>query len=205
MHSPSVDLSYVFGPSTTGSLRAFTTITDQSDGGGNSEFYGATFGVRRQLTRSISGYFAIGPTVLDREDRGPRFFVNWEASLDGPIPLTRQTSLALSTQQSLSNTATDIQNVGLVLGQSASLTLTHTVSRELFASLFINYNRTEFLQDTGTTTSVGGGTTNYWSAGGSVSYALTQILSLAAGYRYQNSTTTGTTTPRPRRDERQFR
>jgi predicted porin len=195
VHAPSLELSYLFGPRTTGSLRAFGTITDESDGGENSQFYGVTVGVRRQLTSFLRGYFAVGPTVLDRENRGPRFFPNWQVSLDSPIPLTRQTSLTLSTQQNLTNTATDVQNVGVVLEQSASLTLSHTVSRDLLASLFANYTRTEFLQGTtGTSTSVQGGTDNFWSAGAGVSYALTQILSLYAGYRYQRANTTGTTT-----------
>jgi hypothetical protein len=190
IHAPSAELTYGFEPRTTASFRAFGTVTEQSDGGTNSQFLGASIGIRRQFTSFIGGFFSIGPTLFNSESGSRRLFANWEASLDGALPLTRQTSLSLSTQQRLINSATDVQNLGVTQTLSAALTLNHTVSRDLLGSLFVNYTRTELLQNTGT--SVGGQSaagpnqkTNYWSAGGNVSYALTQILSLTAGYRYQ--------------------
>ena len=189
IHAPSADLTYAFEPRTSASLKAFGAITDQSDGGTNSQFYGASIGIRRQFTSYLGGFFSIGPAVFDSENGSRRLFANWQANLDGSLPFTRQTSLTLSSQQSLTNTATDVQNLGVTLSQSAALRLNHTISRDLLALLFVNYTRTELLQNTGT--SVGGQSvagqgqkTNYWSAGGSVWYALTQILSLSADYRY---------------------
>ena len=97
--------------------------------------------------------------------------------------------MSLSTQQSINDTAGDINDVGLVLSQSATLTLTHTVSRDLFSSVFANFGRTQMLEDIaidGSTQGQNSQDFTYWSTGASLSYALSRIWSVSAAYRYQH-------------------
>ena len=82
--------------------------------------------MRRQFTPFLAVFASVGPTVVGRESRPMRVFANWQVSLDGSIPLTQLTNVSLSTGQSVNDTAGDINDVGLVLSQSATLTLTHT-------------------------------------------------------------------------------
>jgi len=97
--------------------------------------------------------------------------------------------VSLSTQQSINDTAGDINDVGLVLSQSATLTLTHTVSRDLFASVFTNFGRTQMLENIATDSPTEGQNFQdftYWSTGASLSYALSRLWSVSAAYRYQH-------------------
>jgi hypothetical protein len=185
IHSPAVDLNYLIDLSTSASLRAFGTISQRSNGGIDSQFYGASVGLRRQFTPALALFVAIGPTVFDREDKGPRLFANWQANLVGTLPITRRTTLALSTQQSIESTTGEVDQAGVILTSSARLTLRHAVSRDLFTSFFIAYTRTEFLENPATGTAVEGRKINFWTGGATVSYALTRILSLSADYRHQ--------------------
>jgi opacity protein-like surface antigen len=69
------------------------------------------------------------------------------------------------------------------------LTLTHTVSRDLFASVFANFGRTQMLEDIATDGSTQGQNSQdftYWSTGASLSYALSRLWSVSAAYRYQH-------------------
>ncbi len=185
-HTASADLAYRISAKTTTSLQAFGTVTNRSAGEPDSRLYGANMGVRRQLTSFLTAFVAIGPVVLEREGRGTRVFPNWQANLDGALPLTRYTTLMFSTAQGIHNTAGDVDDVGLVLSQSANLTLSHSVSRDLHTSLFAGYTRTELLENIGTGESVQGKEVNVWMAGARLSYALTHILSLGLSYRYQH-------------------
>jgi uncharacterized protein (PEP-CTERM system associated) len=109
-----------------------------------------------------------------------------QATLDGTLPLTRRTNLAISAQQLLSNTAGEVEDVGVVLSQLATLTLNHAVSRNLLAALSVGYTRNEVVAESGTPGTTSGENFDYWYAGARFSYALTRILSLSAGYRYQS-------------------
>jgi Putative beta-barrel porin 2 len=189
------DLAYIISPRTTASFRAFGTLIDQHQGtsdastSGDAQIFGVSFSARRQLTTFLTAFASVGPTVVDRQHRPTRLFANWQVSLDSPIPLTQRTSVSLSTQQSINDTAGDINDVGLVLSQSATLTLTHTVSRDLFASVFANFGRTQMLEDIATDGSTQGQNSQdftYWSTGASLSYALSRIWSISAAYRYQH-------------------
>ncbi len=185
-HTASADLTYRLTAKTSTFLQTFGTITDRSAGEPDSRTYGASLGVRQQLTSFLAAFVAIGPVVLEREGRGTRVFPNWQANLDGALPLTRRTTLAFSTGQSIHNTAGEVDDVGIVLSQSASLTLRHLLSRELHTSLFAGYTRTELLETIRTPESIQGDKVNSWTAGAGVSYALTRVLSLAVNYRYQH-------------------
>jgi hypothetical protein len=94
-------------------------------------------------------------------------------------------SLGLSTQQSITDTAGDIDDVGLVLSQSAALTLNYTASRRLFTMLFATFTRTQLLEDIATDVSTEDREFTHWSAGIRASYALTSVWSLAMSYRHQ--------------------
>jgi uncharacterized protein (PEP-CTERM system associated) len=144
-----------------------------------------TVGLQRQLTPALSLYVAAGPVILEREGRGTRLLPNWQIALDGDIPLTRRTNLRIATSQNIENTAGDIDDAGLVLNQSAAVTLSHALSRNLLASIFGTYSRTELLEDTSSDTSTQGEKFSYWNAGARMSYALTRVLLLNVTYRYQ--------------------
>lgn len=136
-----------------------------------------SIGARRTLTSFLTAFVSVGPTVFDQADRGQRVFVNWQANLDGALPifLTRQTTLSLAAQQNVVDTVGQVGNVGLVLSQSVTLSLNHAASRDLGVRLFVGYSRTELLENFGTSESVRGEKDNFWNAGGTVSYALTRI------------------------------
>jgi opacity protein-like surface antigen len=184
-HSCSADLSYLVSARTTASVRSFATFTDRSEGEPDSRFYGLTLGLQRQLTPYLSAYVAVGPALLDREGQAKRLIPYWEAAINGGFPLTRLTTLRVSTSQTISNTAGDIDDVGLVLSQSASATLSHFISRSLIAELFGSYYRTELLESSSVGSTDQGEKFSFWSIGGGMSYAFTQALSLNVTYRYR--------------------
>jgi opacity protein-like surface antigen len=192
-HAASADLTYSINRRTTASFRAFGTLIDQSQGISevntgetDAQIFGTTFGVRRQLTTSLAAFVAVGPTFVEREGRPTRVFANWQVGLDGALPITRRTSLSFSTQQSIEDTAGDINDVGLVMSRSATLALNHSFTRALLASLFANVTQTQTLEDIATDVSTQGQDFIYWSTGLRLSYALTPIWSLGATYRYQH-------------------
>jgi Putative beta-barrel porin 2 len=191
-HAVSGDLTYVINPRTSTSARAFGTLTDRRQGTTNvstdetdSQIFGVNFGIRRQLTTSLGGFFSIGPTVVSREGRPTRVFANWALSLDSTVPITQRTSLGLSTQQSIRDTAGEIDDVGLVLSQSAALTLNHSVSRDFLASVFATFSREQLLEDIATGVSTQDQDFTLWSTGLRLSYVLSRIWSVSGSYRYQ--------------------
>jgi hypothetical protein len=185
VHAPLIELDYRLGALTTTIFQAFTTLTERNEGGVDSQIYGFSVGVRRQLSPFLTAFGSLGPLLFDREDRGPRLYATWQVGLDGTLPITRRTTLSFSSQGGIDDTAGQADDVGLVLGQSAGVTLDHRVSRDLLASLFINYARTELLEDPGTSEFVEGEKDNFWTAGTRLTYALTRALTLSLGYRYQ--------------------
>ena len=191
-HAVSGDLTYVINPRTSTLVRAFGTLTDRQQGTTNvsadetdSQILGVNFGIRRQLTTSLGAFFSIGPTVVSREDRPTRVFANWEVALDGAVPITQRTSVSLSTQQGIRDTAGEIDDVGLVLSQSATLTLNHSVSRAFLASLFATISREQLLEDLATDVSTQDQDFTLWSTGLRLSYALSRVWSVSGSYRYQ--------------------
>jgi hypothetical protein len=189
----SADLAYIINSRTTASFHAFGMLIDQSQGtsdGSTSEtdarVFGTTFGVRRQLTTSLAAFVAVGSTLVNREHRPTRVFANWQVDLDGTLPSIRRTSLSFSAQQNIHDTAEDIDDVGLVLSQSATLTLSHSVSRDLLASVFANFSREQLLEDIATGVSTQAQDITLWSAGVRLSYALSRIWSISGTYRYQH-------------------
>jgi hypothetical protein len=191
-HSASADFAYVISPRTSATFGAFGTLFDRRDGDtggdvteGDSKIFGLSVGARRQLTTYLAAFASVGPLVVSREDAPTRVFANWQVSLDGTVPLTRRLTLGASTQQSINDTAGETDDVGLVLSQSATATLNYAVSRDLLASLFANYTRTQLLEDIATDVSTEDGEFTYWSVGTRVSYALTPVWSLSLSYRYQ--------------------
>jgi opacity protein-like surface antigen len=191
-HTASGDLAYVISPRTSTLLRVFGTLNDRRQGTSDvdsgqtdSQILGASIGARRQLTSYLAAFASIGPLVVNREGFPTRVFANWQVSLDGGVPITRRTTLTFSTRQSIDDTAGDIDDVGLVLGQSATLTINHSVSRDLFASVFANFARTQLLEDSVSGISTQDRDFTLLSTGMQLSYALTPIWSLGATYRYQ--------------------
>jgi opacity protein-like surface antigen len=191
-HTVSGDLAYVISPRTSTLVSAFGTLTDRRQGATDirtdetdSRIFGVRFGVRRQLTTFLAAFVSVGPTLVERDGRPTRVFANWQASLDGTFPTTRRTSLSLSTQQNIRDTAGDIDDVGLVLSQSAALTLNHFFSRDLLSSVFANFSREQLLEDIATNVSTQDRDFTLWSAGVRFSYALSRIWSVSGTYRYQ--------------------
>jgi hypothetical protein len=162
------------------------TIINRSDGDSDSQHYGMRVGVNRQLTSFLGVFGSIGAIFLDREDRPQRIFPSWQVSLSGALPITRRTNLTFDSRQTVASTEDEADNVGLVLRQRVGLTLSHALSRNIRGSLFVNYTRSEDLEDIGTAESVEGRLDTFWRGGARISYALTQIFSLSAGYIYTN-------------------
>jgi opacity protein-like surface antigen len=193
-NAASADLAYIINPRTTASFRAFGTLIDQSQGASDintgetdAQIVGTTFGVRRQLTSALAAFVAVGPTLVKREDLPTRVFANWQIGLDGILPITRSSSLSFSTQQSINDTAGDINDVGLVSSRSATLTLNHWFSRDLLASMFATVTQTEMLENIATDVSTQGQDFLNWRTGVRFSYALAPLWSLSATYRYQHN------------------
>jgi hypothetical protein len=149
-HRAEGTLAYIFDPRTSALLGASGTIIDRSDGGSDSQHYGVTVGVNRQLTTFLSVFGSIGATLLNREDSPQRILPIWQVSLSGALPITRRTNLTFDSRQTLTSTDDEADNVGLVLRQRVGLSLNHAVSRYLRGSLFINYTRSEDLENIGT-------------------------------------------------------
>lgn len=181
------NMAYQFTADTSATVRVFGRRTDRSIGALDSQDYGVSFGVRHALAPGLALEVAVGPTLLEREGVGQRVLLNWQINLDGAIPIfqTNDTTLTLSTQQSVDDTATDVDNAGLVLHQSVLVNLSHVASNRLRASLYANYTRTEPLERGGANATLSQATDNFWSTGARASYLLTRVVSLHADYRYQ--------------------
>jgi Putative beta-barrel porin 2 len=192
-HFASANLGYSLDARTSTFFRLFSNFIDSGGGGsvgtpqGNGNVYGASIGVRRQLTSYLGAFVAVGPTLVDSETQAKRLFANLQMGLDGPVPIARRTTLTLSASQSIEETAGNITDVGLVLSRSATLSLNHQFSRDLLGSIFTTYAQTQPLENISTNgQSVQDRNFTYWNIGATGSYALTRILSLTAIYRYQH-------------------
>jgi hypothetical protein len=182
----SADAAYRLTSETSAISRIFGRIIDRSGAGVDSQSYGFSLGARHLLTSSLAVTLSMGPTLLERDGVGQRVILNWQASIDGSIPIfqTRDTTLTLSTAQGVDDTSTDVDNVGLVLRQSISATLDHAVSGRLKTSLYANFTHTEPLETTDPNNS-SLAKDNFWSTGARATYLLTRVISLSADYRYQ--------------------
>ena len=190
-HDASADLGYLIDRLTSLSLHGFGRITDRrgtDPGLIDSRTYGFSVGIRRQLTSFLGLFASIGPTLVDRDNRDLRTLVNWQASLDGALPISRRVSLTLTTQQGVSDTQGEVDDVGLVLSQSVTLSLNYMVSLALRAALAGSYFRTELLENV--KTDEVGRKENFWRAGVNVTYAFTRTLSLVAAYIHQQRDST---------------
>jgi hypothetical protein len=187
-HNATVDLEYLFGRLTSLSWRGFGKITDRRNGGADSQIYGASMGVRRQLTTFLGAFVSLGATSLEFEGRESRLRVNWQVDLDGALSLTRLTTLTLTARQYIDDTLGDVDNVGMVFRQAVTLSLNHTVSRALRGVLFANFTRTELLEDSVGTAEANRGRgreDTFWRAGARASYAVTRVVSLSVAYFHQ--------------------
>jgi Putative beta-barrel porin 2 len=190
-HRAAVDFGYLIDRRSSLIWQLFGLITDRSDGGTDSHSYGASFGIRRQLTSFLGAFVSVGATVLDREAEDPCVFMTWEAALDGVLPISRHTSLVLSSQQNIGDTADEVDNIGMVLRQAVTLSLNHLFTPTFLATVFVNFTRTEQLEDAvGTTESVRDRDDNFWRAGARAAYALSRVFSLSLVYLYQRRDST---------------
>jgi hypothetical protein len=179
-------LGYLLDPKTTLIPSAFGAITNQTGPGGRDSYaYGMNIGARRLLSSNVSLYGSIGPMVYKRQGDKQRIRANWQISLDSPIPLTPTLTLALTTQQSLVNTANEVNNQGIVLRSLVNARLIYTPTAFFSGSLFAAYTRTEFLEATNSSGTGTKGAESLVSTGVTASYALTQFISLTGIYRYQ--------------------
>ncbi|RMF91099.1 MAG: hypothetical protein D6736_05705, partial [Nitrospinota bacterium] len=186
-HRASGELSYIIGSQTSATLQAFTTFTDRSNGGEDSQTTGMSLGLRRQLTEALGLFVSVGLTAFDPEGEGIRLFPNWQVNLDGTLPLfrTRRTTLTLSGSQNVADTRSEVDNIGIVSRQTVNLSLNHLFSPRFRTSLFVTYSRTEDLEDVGTAESERGRIDNFWTAGANASYLISDIFSFSLSYRHQ--------------------
>jgi hypothetical protein len=191
-HRLQTNLAYDFDRTTNGILRAFTLFAQDATPGEISRSYGASIGVRRVLFGTVSLLGSIGPTVYKRQRGSERVRANWNLSLDGPIPLFAIPSLTLTltTDQAVTETTGEVNDVGVVLRQLVAARLSYTPSAYFTAGLLVQYTRNQFLENSTTVGAGQGGTNNLWSTGLTASYALTRIISITGEYRYQRQTST---------------
>jgi hypothetical protein len=191
-HRVQANLGYSFDPITSGILRAFTLFEQDATPGQISRSYGASIGIRRVLFGTVSLLGSIGPTVYKRQGDGERVRANWNLSLDGPIPLftTPLLTLTLTTNQAVTDTTGEVNDVGVVLRQLVAARLNYTPSVFFTTGLFVEYTRNQFLENGTTAGAAQGGTNNLWSTGLTASYALTRVISITGAYRYQRQTST---------------
>lgn len=188
-HNVSGNLGYQFDADTSFSLGSSVLfVSRQGRNGRDSTTYNANVGIRRALFEQVSLAASVGPTLIKREGQDSRVRINWQVNLDGPIPLfaTQGLTLTLTTNQSVQDTAGEVDNVGLVLRQAVDARLTYRPTALWNAVLFANYIRTEFLEDTGTNLNTPRSRLdNATSLGVTASYALTNVISLTGAYLYQ--------------------
>lgn len=187
IHSPGLRFSYAINERTSLSLQGTARFSRREPPNRDATTYGGTLGINRALTSYLAAYVAVGPQVFEAEGEGRQIFPNWQLQLNGDLPFlrTRLTRVTLAARQSIDDTSTEVNDVGIALRQSVALTLSHTISRRLRASFFVDYARTEVLQDVETEESVDGRVDNLWNAGTQVSYTLTRTFFLSASYRHQ--------------------
>lgn len=189
-HRMSANLFYTynFDAVTSGTLRVFGTLIEQSEKQGRlSRVYGASIGARRQLFSTVSLFGSVGPTVFKRHGGDEQVRANWQLSLDGPIPIfaTPSLSLTVTTQQNVQDSVGEIDDSGLVLRSIASIRLNYTPSAFFTGGLFATYTRSETLEESTTANVSRGRTDNLFSTGVTASYALTNVITLTGTYRYQ--------------------
>ncbi len=141
--------------------------------------------MRRTLFSTVQLFGSVGPAVFKAQGEKAKLRANWQLSLDGPIPLSPFLTLRLATEQSIVDTVGEANDVGLVLRQVASAHLTYTHSAVLTAALLARYSRSELLENSGAIGAEQGRIDNLSSAGVTVSYALTRVISLTGTYLYQ--------------------
>lgn len=194
-HRLQTNLGYSFDRTTSGILNAFGTLVDAEQDttpGQITRSYGASLGVRRVLFTTVSLFGSVGPTVFKRQGESERVRLNWNLSLDGPIPIfaTPSLILTLTTNQEVQDTTGEVNDVGVVLRQLVAARLSYTPSAFFTALLLVEYTRNELLESGTTVGAVQGRTDNFWSTGLTASYALTKVISLTGTYRYQRRTST---------------
>jgi hypothetical protein len=186
-HHAAVDFGYLVDRRTSLMVDLFGLITDRSEGGNDSHSYGASVGMRRQLTSFLGAFVSVGAMVFEREDEEARVFPTWQIALDGALPVSRYTTLVLTSQQSIGDTADEVDNVGIVLRQSVTFRLNHVFTPAFLSTVFVSFVRTEQLEDSvGTTESVRDRDDSFWQAGAQASYALSRAVSLSLVYLYQH-------------------
>jgi hypothetical protein len=188
-HRAAVDFGYLVDRRTSLLLQLFGLITDRREIGDDSHLYGTSVGMRRQFTSFLGAFVSVGATVFEREDEEPRVFFTWQAALDGALPMSRYTTLVLTSEQSVGDTSEEIDNVGIVLRQTVTFRLNHVFTPAFLSTLFVSFTRTEQLEDPiGTTESVRDRDDSFWRAGAQASYALSRMVSLSLVYLYQHRT-----------------
>jgi len=191
-HHITTDLGYQVDAETRAILSAIGTLVEGSTTGGQSTDR------RTELALLWHQYWCATCSVLYRKS----LWISWPYGFQAsgrkgkaqgklaiksgrPIPLSPYLTLTLTTNQSIVNTAGEVNNVGLVLRQEVVARLTYTPSAVWTAALLVNYRRNELLESSGTIGAEQGRTDNLVSAGLSASYALTSVVSLTGAYLYQ--------------------
>jgi predicted porin len=186
-HHAAVDFGYLVDRRTSLIFQLFGLITERREGGNDSHSYGTSVGMRRQFTSFLGAFVSVGAMVFEREDEEPRVFPTWQVALDGALPVSRYTTLTLTSQQSIGDTADEVDNVGIVLRQAVTFRVNHVFTPALLSTVFVSFIRTEQLEDSvGTSESVRDRDDTFWQAGAQASYALSRAVSFSLVYLYQH-------------------
>ena len=101
----------------------------------------ATLGFRRTLGRNFGYELSLGAVQLGSDAAAPRYEPLWQLSFTGeaPLLLSPRTSIRFGFHQGLADTATELDDVGVVLRRTAEVRLRHELSPRLTADLVADY------------------------------------------------------------------
>jgi hypothetical protein len=188
-HTVTSGLGYALTRTLTFTLETLWTFTDRGGEESDALFYGGTVGIRYRILPSFGLFFAIGPAVFDDNTGNPSIFANWEAGVDGSLRLSPSTTLSLVSTQNITNTAGEVDNVGIVLNQTLNIRLEQILLPALRLELFADLTRTDFLEDLNTEGLARNDEELFISAGTRLSYTMTRLWLLSLEYQHRRRDT----------------
>ena len=185
-HQASGSLNYNVSARTVLSLGSSGSIIERRNGGTDATTYGGDVGLTHRFSNDWQVFTSLGATVLDQAGEGQQAIFTGQGSLNGVLfgREPRTTTLTITAQQGVEDTAGDVDSVGIVQTTSASVSIGHAFSRAIRTVLSGDVGRSEQFEDTGTIESEDGRVDLEWGAGISATYAFARTWLLSLEYRH---------------------
>ncbi|MDH3598479.1 MAG: outer membrane beta-barrel protein [Candidatus Tectomicrobia bacterium] len=184
-HRMAARVGYRFSPNVQLSFRTFGILTERDRREMDAERYGAAVGMTYQLGPDLGLFAEVGATRFGRDDNGQETRANWQIGLDGEWEISPRATLEFTSNQRITNTADEVEDVGLVLRQSFDLEFNYELTSALEIELFATYIRTDFLEERGRTTADQDREDVFWRAGTELSYEISENWSVSLEYRHR--------------------